>query len=274
MDLGPRESWIKEVVLNLEYEGYVMDQLPVTSFSDTSDLLSLFLISRLINKNFWQRGNIQAFFSREGDRVDGDFAQMLQINSMFGVNGFDFDNYSVTGTTSNPIYLDENVMGVFYTGNTTLRDLISPKRVVRLQDSSRIISDNIPTYSQKVPYYYWKIYNDDTDTGVSNNVIFGLENNNWEPATTQNISLSGTNFQELDRMETPYFQPNPDNPLTNLGYIFKLNNQGGYDPIIYNMNNDKILQGSPFYFYFGLKKGASAFDRFTTKWIDTTTFVD
>ena len=267
MDLGPRESWIKEVVLNLDYEGYVMDQLPVTSFSDTSDLLSLFLISRLINKNFWSRGNIQSFFSREGDRVDGDFAQMLQINSMFGVNGFDFDNYSVTGTTSNPIYLDENVMGVFYTGNTVLRDLISPRRVVRLQDSSRIVSDSVPTYSQKVPYYYWKIYNDNTDTGVSNNLIFGLENNNWEPATTQNIPLSGTNYQELDRMQTPYFQPNPDNPLTNLGYIFKLNNQGGYDPIIYNMNNDKILQGSPFYFYFGLKRGKSAMDRFITKYI-------
>jgi hypothetical protein len=27
--------------------------------------------------------------------------------------------------------------------------------------------------------------------------------------------------------------------------------------------------GAPFYFYFGVTKGASAFDRFTTKWIDT-----
>jgi hypothetical protein len=30
--------------------------------------------------------------------------------------------------------------------------------------------------------------------------------------------------------------------------------------------------GAPFYFYFGLNRGASAFDRFTTKWIDTDAF--
>jgi len=31
----------------------------------------------------------------------------------------------------------------------------------------------------------------------------------------------------------------------------------------------KILQGAPYYFYFGLKPGATAYDRFQIKWIKT-----
>ncbi len=33
-------------------------------------------------------------------------------------------------------------------------------------------------------------------------------------------------------------------------------------------NVGKVNNTAPFYFYFGLVKGSSAFDRFTTKWID------
>ena len=63
------------------------------------------------------------------------------------------------------------------------------------------------------------------------------------------------------------------------GYIYAVNSLGQIDESIGNWdrNNperDSVTVGAPFYFYFGLKKGASAFDRFTTKWIDTTTFVN
>ena len=32
----------------------------------------------------------------------------------------------------------------------------------------------------------------------------------------------------------------------------------------------KITVGAPFHFYFGLRRGASSFDRFKTKWINTS----
>ena len=47
-----------------------------------------------------------------------------------------------------------------------------------------------------------------------------------------------------------------------------------FDSIQTNSYNDRLFNvGAPFYFYFGLKKGKSAFDRFTTKWLDTTTTI-
>jgi hypothetical protein len=41
-----------------------------------------------------------------------------------------------------------------------------------------------------------------------------------------------------------------------------------YDPEPY-IGGGPFLFGAPFYFYFGLTNGASAFDRFAAKWIDT-----
>jgi hypothetical protein len=37
-----------------------------------------------------------------------------------------------------------------------------------------------------------------------------------------------------------------------------------------NTNDSQLVTvGAPFYFYFGLKRGASSFDRFRGKWVDT-----
>jgi hypothetical protein len=35
-----------------------------------------------------------------------------------------------------------------------------------------------------------------------------------------------------------------------------------------------VTVGAPFHFYFGLRRGASAFDRFRTKWINTSNIVN
>jgi hypothetical protein len=40
-----------------------------------------------------------------------------------------------------------------------------------------------------------------------------------------------------------------------------------------SIDDKSFMVGAPFHFYFGLKKGKSAFDRFTTKWLDTTTTI-
>jgi len=35
-----------------------------------------------------------------------------------------------------------------------------------------------------------------------------------------------------------------------------------------------ITVGAPFHFYFGLRRGASAFDKFRTKWINTSKVIN
>jgi hypothetical protein len=55
--------------------------------------------------------------------------------------------------------------------------------------------------------------------------------------------------------------------------------QPGYNPdansTIPNNPGPRIFTvGAPFHFYFGLKKGKTAFDRFTVKWIKTDVITD
>ena len=78
-----------------------------------SDLLQLFIISRLSNSNLLQSTkaglatSISAFFSRPQLRVDGDYAQMLQINSQYGIVPYTADNYfdDPATTTDNVVYV-------------------------------------------------------------------------------------------------------------------------------------------------------------------------
>ena len=89
----------------------------------------------------------------------------------------------------------------------------------------------------------------------------------------------------MDRINTAsrYFRGTAANASQNKfykGYIYAVNANGDIDEAITNWEQNtpdepnSVTVGAPFYFYFGLKKGASAFDRFTTKWIDTTTFIN
>ncbi len=88
MDLGPRDKFAKEICLNPQLEGYLVDTLKTSSFEETGDLLQLFILSRLINSKFWEQAlnlgdaSINKIFSRTQDRIDGDAAQMFSINSV------------------------------------------------------------------------------------------------------------------------------------------------------------------------------------------------
>jgi hypothetical protein len=78
------------------------------------------------------------------------------------------------------------------------------------------------------------------------------------------------------------FQPSPNITQINYhkGWIYNVDDNP-INPVTGELDYkpepgipEKYLTGAPFYFYFGLTKGASAFDRFTTKWIDTDAFVE
>jgi hypothetical protein len=61
------------------------------------------------------------------------------------------------------------------------------------------------------------------------------------------------------------------------GYIYAVTGDTGEitaDPSYWDNNTpvsdqELVTVGAPFHFYFGLRRGASSFDRFRTKWINT-----
>ena len=272
MDLGPKFIWSKDVNKSPNYFGYQMDRFNATSWNNVSDLLQLFIISRLSNSNLLQSTkagvdtSISAFFSRPQLRVDGDYAQMLQINSQYGIVPYTADNYfdDPATTTDNVVYVsvDKNnnsVFGIFYSGYTEERDLISPRRIDRTFTGNTLIADYLGTKSQEVPFYRWS----NTAYNVGQPSIFGSEANNWY--TEGNAYKE--KYQNLDRMLNPMFIGGNNQIQNRKGYIYQTNSLGQYSPSPALGNNNNTITSAPWYFYFGLKKGSSAMDKFTKLYI-------
>jgi len=282
LDMGPKYIWQSEVNKSPNYFGYQMNKFNSTSWSDDSGLLQLFVISRLVNQTFLQRiiggvfglGGVGSLFSRDEDRVDGDFAQMLQINSQYGVTPFTAENYpddpNVTG--DNPIYVGQAkdggpVFGVFYSGFTSDRDLISPRRIDRTFTGTTLIADYLGTKSQEVPFFKWA----NTAWTKGQPSIFGNEENSWYTYGANPI-VESKKYQEFDRRLKPFFQGNNNLIQNAYGYIYQRNLNGTYNNAATgSTTNNYTLTSAPWYFYFGLKKGKSAMDKFVQQYLGTET---
>tara|TARA_R110000868_G_scaffold118465_3_gene314134 strand:- start:4295 stop:9220 length:4926 start_codon:yes stop_codon:yes gene_type:complete len=274
INLGMKDSFYNEIILGDGDTGaYVMNQMDSTSYGDPSDLINLFVISRITDEKFLQRiisgkdNGINQLFSRPDLRVDGDLAQLLSINSELGVIKFSPEFYQIVpnqlgpvevlGTPSNP------VVAVWFSSTTEdlqVKDYLTPGRInFRTNDNSVNYPYPYGIKSQVVPFYQWKLTNQNT--------IFGSELNNW--ATNYVDLVQDRYYQSQDRtsLETPnYFRPltSSVSDLYARGYIFSVDAAGGYSTI--GASSSRFIVGAPFHFYFGMVKGNSALDKFKTKY--------
>jgi hypothetical protein len=316
-DLGPRDSFISEVCCSSEDGGfgaYYANQIKTTSYQDNSDIIQLGFLSRILNEGVRQRiipisigddnsegkGIIQFFNSdRGGYRIDGDWAQMLSINSEWKVSPFITEN-----VPSSYIYFGDNQNGSI---GSISSDLIKPILGLFFSSSTeelryrKIMSPGIETYnfnplieqkfgypkSQYVPHYKWLLKKPKTYVGTPN--IFGSEDNNWYTdvySGSTGYGFFNKRYQDLD-FTTP--KEKYQTTLTKLGFISSFNLTGGTMPITplsailqgdpspypgQNPNQestvkDGIVVGAPYYFYFGLNNGKTAVDRFYKLYVAT-----
>ena len=319
LDMGPRNDYIQELVMSDDYDGYVVNKLGTTTFGDITELLNLFIISRLTTTSFletlfgFQGASIFTYFSRSNLFGDSDYSQAISVNSELGVAPFEASNYldlgdvqvynSVTNTYTiknlqDPIYVQPDadsgkiVFGVFFESDSRVRDFITPKRTI-IDPNDGLINtgcafNNFNVFNQEVPFYQWNV-----EQAVS---IFGTQESEWN---TNTVPFFSKKYQDLKR-ENPtskYFRTTNQTRLSNYkGYIYSVEgpitiNEGTVaNPYLVDIMNyatsqntwqhnngdfdsESFLVGAPFHFYFGLKTGKSAFDRFAVKWLDTTTTI-
>jgi hypothetical protein len=309
MDLGPRANYLQELVMSDEYDGYVVNRLDSSSFGTVDDILNLFIVSRFMDNNFLTNLlgslNILAYFSNSrpsrgtgGTKlmIDADYAQLISINSELGVAPFLSSNYPDNPPgQQNPIFFDcSNVLGIFFSSDTQLRDYITPKRTVINPAGTSVNNctfNNFPVYSQVVPLSQWKIETNPTSFS-GNDSIFGRQFNNWD-FTVSGSSIHSNRYQSLDRLQqsSRYFRTDGSSQTQyQKGYIYAVKTvttstgavsvQLSASPLDWDPNatpaasNQLVTVGAPFHFYFGLRRGASAFDRFRKKWINTSNIVD
>jgi len=279
MDLGPRDLFSQEVILSNEYKGYILDTLQNTTFKDTSSIITYFIVSRLTSRGFLNSvgsATLMFYFSRKNSFIDGDVAQLIATNSQYGIYPYNSAYYTDSDAfINNPE--GETIIGIYFTGNTQNRDFISPKRTIHYDSGS--ITDlcgltDISVKTQTVPFYQWSIID---ATEVADQSIFGSQVNEW---STDFDTFFNYDYQKLDRISASsrYFRTNKSVLTKDFnGNIYSIDGntrvlQSGINTWSRNTTpNDNILLGAPFYFYFGLKKGKTSFDKFTQVWLDNTT---
>ena len=312
IDLGPRSDYMQELVMSDEYDGYVANKLDSSSYGVVDDILNLFIVSRFINKTFLKTllgaFNILAYFKNERGKVgnggtkymiDADYSQLISINSELGVAPFTPANYpdNPDKTKQNPIFFNcDNVFGIFFTADTQIRDYITPKRTIINPSgttTSNCTFNNFPVYSQRVPLSQWSIQPNKDNKNLS--YIFGTQENNWDFSVSgsggSNQTIFSHKYQSLDRLNpsSRYFRNKGSNQAQyQKGYIYAVETY--IDPITNNATIDltadvfywdknpddvqSVTVGAPFHFYFGLRRGASSYDRFRTKWVNTSNIVN
>jgi hypothetical protein len=255
------------------------DQVKSTSYQDNSDVIQIGFLSRLLNDTFRQAilpianpngntegvGIVQFFNSTRGaDRIDGDFAQSLSINSEWKVSPFLVENYP----NANSIFFGDDslipprpVFGVFYEvpeENYNYRRKLSPG--FETYSLNPLIQDyyGFPK-TQDVPHYMWTV------TPSPN--IFGSENNNWYTDVTVTGGFYKKGYQDLDSNVDAYYT----SPTTKLGVLTNFDVNGDPIPTPQTGNNlyNPIIVGAPYFFYFGLNNGKTAMDLFAKLYINT-----
>jgi hypothetical protein len=279
-NLGMKDDFYQEITFDASAKAYIMNSLNPTSYSDTSDLVNLFVISRIANSSFLQQlfgfGNngLNLLFGRPELRIDGDLAQSMSINSEFGVIPFSPEFYN-SGNVGDPVVIlgsgDNPTMGVFFSSTTfdlQNKDYLSPGVIdFRPNNTLNAITYPYGIKSQFVPFYQWSLKQ------PSNQNIFGSQLNNWKTNFDNNPSDSGIfgfNYQSLDRrnINPPTYFVGSNNTLDiyQRGYIFNVDSNGGYSVSMVGIPLDKFLVSAPYHFYFGIVKGNTALDKFKTKY--------
>jgi hypothetical protein len=281
-NLGYKDSFYSELSFDPSTRAYIIPDIDSTSYGDTSDLVNLFVISRITDESFLAQilsvgdNSVNQLFSRPDKksdfalrRVDGDFAQLLSINCEIGNINFSPEYYDTSPPTSILGTAEEPIMAVWFsstTDNLQTKDYLTPGRInFRSSDNTGYYPYPYGIKSQVVPFYQWKLANGTT-------TIFGNQYNNW--ATEEGDIVQNKKYQSLDRTDIvnpTYFissnldsSPNVDD-LNKRGYIFSVDSNGDYSETGRD-NSNKFIVGAPFQFYFGIIKGESALDKFKTKY--------
>jgi hypothetical protein len=276
VNLGFKDNFYSEIILDPSANGYIMDKLDSTSYGDTSDLINLFVISRITNQRFINQitsginpnNSLDKLFSRDEKRVDGDIAQLMSINSEIGVVKFSPQYYESDGVLPEPVVVlnpssNTVAIGVFFsstTDNLQTKDYLTPGRInFRPNNNDKALGFQYGIKSQRVPFYQWGLN--------QSNTIFGNELNTWRTTTDDIFSRE---IQSLDRTGTTipsyFLGSNTEiNDTYARGYIFNVDPSGENSPS-YGNYNSRFLVGAPFHFYFGIYVGKSALDKFKTKY--------
>lgn len=261
MDLGPRNMFIKEICVDpeLDVNCSVSKSIGSTSYQDINDLMEYIISSKEVK----EQGRLQVkdlFDRRGGGAIDGDIAQLLNMNSQMGYYGYDDEDpdspYATTGQT---VYDGIGPVGIDFTFSEDDEDTEIVEKDGTLLRLCINAAGNLTETAQEVPYYRWDRKSTSgfgPDSGTS-------ETQNWDRTTIHTTKYQGGwDFNGL-MVADPYNGAGGE-PTDNINSHYY---DGSILPPIRdcadnNYSSQEIPLGGPFFFYFGLRTGKSSWNKF------------
>lgn len=260
MDLGPRNMFIKEICVDpeLDVNCSVSKSIGTTSYQDINDLMEYVISSKEVKEK--GRLQVQDLFDRRGaGKIDGDIAQLLNFNSQMGIFGYDDEDpespYATTGST---IYDGVGPVGIDFVFSEDDEDTEIVEKdgtLLRLCINS---AGNLTETAQEVPYFRWNKRGDGfgSDTGDS-------EKQDWVLTSIYSTKYQG-GWTYSGLMETDPYNGAGGDPTDNINSHYY---DGSILPPFRDCADDNYADtvvpiGGPFFFYFGLRTGKSAWNKF------------
>lgn len=267
VDLGPRNTWLKEVCVDPELDPNcsVSRSIGSTSYKGLDDLMEYIIQSKEIKEK--GRLDVQDLFdSRSAGKIDGDIAQLMNFNTQTGIYPFEFEEldspytaeYSTLFDSKGPVGLNL----VFSEDDPDTVELEQAGELVRecLNEPTRL-GDN----SQRIPYFMW----DTRGHGFGENLGNG-ENQNYEDDLIYNQRLQQMRANLNTDLNTdpaddnyynPYLLPPIRDCLERNGV--KKKSHDNYKEYTVDGQRRHLMEiGSPFHYHLGLRKGKTAYDKF------------
>jgi hypothetical protein len=267
VDLGPRNTWLKEVCVDPELDPNcsISRSIGSTSYKGLDDLMEYIIQSKEIK----ERGRLDVedlFDARSNGKIDGDIAQLMNFNTQTGIYPFEFeesdspyiDQYSTVFDSKGPIGLNF----VYSEDDPDTPELEQAGELVRacLNEPGRL-GDT----SQKVPYFMW-------DTRGHG---FGENAGNGENQDYYDDKIYNQRIQQFKANLNTDLNSDPSDDLYFSSYLLppirdclevngtKLKSNDNYKEYTVNGQQRHIMEiGVPFHYQLGLRKGKTAYDKF------------
>jgi hypothetical protein len=266
MDLGPRNMFIKEICVDpeLDVNCSVSKSIGNTSYQDINDLMEWVISSKEVK----EQGKLHVkdlFDKRGGGSMDGDIVQLLNFNSQLGIYGYDDEDpespyFPINGAEyfdgAGP--LSKNF--VFSEDDEDTSIIEKDGTLLRLCINS---AGNLTETAQEVPYYRW----DKKGYGFGGVGTTDTESQNWHRDNIYSTKYQGGwDYVGLMTTPDPFGGASADPTVEISSYYY----DGSLLPPIRECDNDnyadtKIPIGGPFFFYFGLRTGKTAWNKFIQK---------
>tara|TARA_R110000824_G_scaffold52896_4_gene146813 strand:- start:41232 stop:44621 length:3390 start_codon:yes stop_codon:yes gene_type:complete len=278
IDMGSRNQCIQQICLDEKFaeECSTTDQIGSTTFQDITDLVSD-AYNLKAAEPFLTVGGL---FARPESEIGGDMAQALMQNCMLGVFGYETNagslncdcnipptaippttediEYPPTNDINNSGSYVANAINVNAGYDIQWEPLLftaGTPTIMTGADLMDCVSYELSGSSQIIPFYIWRI---DGSSG------FGNENNDWQYTL-------GTYQSQNDNWTAGATIINSGDYQNNVGLLNSFpqpNTSGDAYPPISSDTGPSMLFSQPLFFYFGLRPGETAYNKFIRIYVD------